>query len=260
MKGSESYSKSFKTQAAEKKSDNFSFVPGVTDLSKRREFFANLFEEVLHPPKERREAVIVGDQKKTVTEYREALLIYQDGNLMARVSAQQREEDEMDYDIFSAMLLAVQNFISTTFKEGGLKTLQALSSLYAAHNQITTINPVAKLTKLWTLDLDHNQIEDLSPVAQLPRLDTLGLAHNKISDVSKLPPGNGMYATYLQGNQIRDISPLVKLAEQDAAGEKRFAMFWKLYLADNPIDPESKAEQLEALKKAGVRLNMEYNR
>lgn len=141
----------------------------------------------------------------------------------------------------------------------GLASLPALSSLYASHNQVASIEPIAKLKKLWTLDLDHNQVSNLSPVAKLPRLDTLGLAHNKIEDVSKLPPGDGMYATYLQGNQIQDISPLVELAEKDAEGEKRFAMFWKLYLAGNPIHAETKEKQLEALRKAGVRLNMEYD-
>lgn len=142
----------------------------------------------------------------------------------------------------------------------GLETLKALNCLYAAHNRIESIAPVAGLKKLWTLDVSHNRIRDISPVASLPRLDSLGLAHNQIEDVSKLPPGRSMYSTYLHGNQIRDISPLVALAEHDAGGPKRFASFWRLYLADNPLDEKSKKMHLATLRELGVKLNMEYDR
>ena len=64
-----------------------------------------------------------------------------------------------------------------------------------------------------------------------------------------------MYSTYLSGNQIADISPLVELAQTDAEGDRRFAAFWRLYLSDNPLSDASKTEGLEALRKAGVRLN-----
>jgi internalin A len=145
-------------------------------------------------------------------------------------------------------------------KLDGLEPLQALTSLYAAHNQIAKIEPVAKLKKLWTLDLDHNKIRDVSPIAGLSGLSSLGLAHNEIADVSKIPEGSGMYSTYLHGNRITDICPLVAMAKRDAEGKKRFAPFWRLYLAGNPIHEETKEKHLAELKEAGVRLNMDYDR
>jgi Leucine-rich repeat (LRR) protein len=142
----------------------------------------------------------------------------------------------------------------------GLEPLQALTCLYASHNRIASIEPVAQLKKLWTLDLNHNQIRDISPVADLSRLDSLGLAHNDIDDVSPLPGGSGMYTTFLHGNRIADISPLVEMARRDAEGEKRFAPFWRLYLAGNPIPEETKSRHVAELKKAGVQVDLEYNR
>lgn len=139
----------------------------------------------------------------------------------------------------------------------GLENCVALNSLYAAGNSIVSIEPVAALQKLWSLDLSRNKIEDISPVAALKRLSQLGLAGNLISDVSSIPPGNGMYSTYLSGNKIADIGPLVKLAQTDAEGDRRFASFWRLYLDDNPLDEESKTQGMELLREAGVRLNPE---
>ena len=124
VKGSETYSKGFKMKAIDPRYVVFRFLPGITDIDKRREFHIDMFEQILNPVKERKQAVIVGgDEKKS--ELREALLIYQDGNLMWHMSPQQRLKEEMDLDIFSAMLTAVQNFIGGTFKEEkGFKTLQ----------------------------------------------------------------------------------------------------------------------------------------
>lgn len=142
----------------------------------------------------------------------------------------------------------------------GLETLSSLNCLYAAHNRIKDIAPVSGMKKLWTLDLNHNQIQNIAPVASLPRIDTLGLAHNRISDLSTLPPGNTVYTTYLHSNEITDLAPLVELAEQDASGPKRFVSFWKLYLAENPLNETSINQHLPRLRELGVRLNMEYKR
>lgn len=140
----------------------------------------------------------------------------------------------------------------------GLENLSALTSLYATGNQISDLTPVAKLQKLWGVHLAWNQITDPSPLAKLPRVDSIDLAHNRIKDVSSLAPLNRLYFTFLQGNQIRDLRPLVAMAEADIKGEKRFAPFWKLYLAGNPIDSEEQQRHLARLKELGVRLNMEY--
>lgn len=59
--------------------------------------------------------------------------------------------------------------------------------------------------------------------------------------------------TFLDGNQIAEIGPLVEAAKKDAAGDKRYAPYWNLYLGGNPLSDASKA-QLAELKAIGVRL------
>ena len=119
---------------------------------------------------------------------------------------------------------------------------------------------MASLEKLSSLYLNHNQISDIGPLENQAWLMSLGLAHNQIEDISSLPSGSGAYATYLQGNQISDLAPLVKLAQEDRDGSNRFAMFWRLYLAANPLDSPVAQEQLKQLRQLGVRLNLEYDR
>lgn len=138
----------------------------------------------------------------------------------------------------------------------GLAGLEALNVLHLGRNRIKDIRPLAELKDLWTLKLDNNQITDISVLADL-RVDSLDLSHNKIADVTPLKSQPRLTFTFLQGNQIRDIRPLMQMARQDAEGEQRFAPYWKLYLAENPLSDESR-EMLEELKTLGVRLNMEY--
>ena len=45
---------------------------------------------------------------------------------------------------------------------------------------------------------------------------------------------------------------VAELARADAAGPKRFASFWRLYLAGNPLNDESKTAHLASLKEKGV--------
>ena len=58
----------------------------------------------------------------------------------------------------------------------------------------------------------------------------------------------------LDKNKIASLVPLVKWAKADADGAKRFAPYLRLYVAGNPLDAESKAKALPALKAIGVRL------
>jgi hypothetical protein len=55
-------------------------------------------------------------------------------------------------------------------------------------------------------------------------------------------------------NKVMDLTPLVKAAEKDAAGPKRFAPYMRLYLGGNPLSDAAKKDQLAKLKKAGVRV------
>ena len=84
---------------------------------------------------------------------------------------------------------------------------------------------------LSSLDLRNNGLKDLEPLGSLTEL---------------------MYLA-IEKNQISDLSTLVKMAEKDAAGDQRFSPFWRIYLADNPLSDDAKA-QLEKIKELGGRI------
>jgi len=46
------------------------------------------------------------------------------------------------------------------------------------------------------------------------------------------------------------------MAKKDAAGEKRFAPYWRLYLKGNPLDDAAKKTQIPAMQKLNVRVNL----
>ncbi len=143
-------------------------------------------------------------------------------------------------------------------KLDGLGQLKSLNVLYLSRNKISDIRPLKELGKLWTLHLDHNQLEDISPLSEL-QVESLNLSHNRIHDVTPLMAQRRLTFTFLHGNQIEDIGPLVEMARADAENEKRFALFWKLYLANNPLN-EGSRQKLDELREMGVRLNMEYDK
>ena len=58
----------------------------------------------------------------------------------------------------------------------------------------------------------------------------------------------------LERCKITDLSPLVASTQADAAGEKRFAPFLRLYLASNPLSESAKTQQIPALKAVGVKV------
>jgi hypothetical protein len=135
-----------------------------------------------------------------------------------------------------------------------LSKLTKLSALYIAGNKIADIAAVSELTRLSSLDLAKNEVSDISPVSKLAGLMTLKLSDNKIEDISPIPKRNQLKMLFLERNKITDLSPLVAAAKDDAAGEKRFAPFLRLFLEGNPLSDDAKSQQLDALKQAGVRL------
>ena len=138
-----------------------------------------------------------------------------------------------------------------------LKDLTAMSALYLSENQVESIKQVSGLKKLSSLYLDKNQVQDVSPLKDLKWLSSLDLKHNKIKDVSPLAGLTELRYTFLEGNQIADVTPLVTMAKKDVDGPRRFAPYWHLYLAGNPLNAKAKSEQLAALKKLGVRVKAE---
>jgi Leucine-rich repeat (LRR) protein len=138
-----------------------------------------------------------------------------------------------------------------------VKDLKKLTSLYLAKNKIKSIAVLAEIPKLSSLYLDDNQVTDLSPLKNAKWVRLLGLRRNGIEDVSSLANMTELSFTFLQGNKLTDLSPLIEMAKKDAEGDKRFAPYWKLYLAENPLSDDAKTKQVEALKALGVRVNLD---
>ncbi|MEZ6063904.1 MAG: leucine-rich repeat protein [Planctomycetaceae bacterium] len=138
--------------------------------------------------------------------------------------------------------------------------LKALASLYADGNQIESLDPLKDLPKLHSLYAAGNRISDVQPVATLVHLDSLDLSGNQIEDVSALKSLHELRFTFLMKNRIRDISPLAEMARADNESERRFAPYWRLYLAENPLDADGTQQQFEILKAASVRVDLKYIR
>ena len=94
------------------------------------------------------------------------------------------------------------------------------------------LGPLAKVTRLMTLNLNDNQVSDLAPLAKQTELNLLMLERNKVSD----------------------LTPLVNAAKADAEGQRRFAPFLRLYMAGNPLSEAARTTQLKALASYGVRV------
>jgi Leucine-rich repeat (LRR) protein len=136
-----------------------------------------------------------------------------------------------------------------------LDKMTRMSSLYLADNQLSDLTPLAKLTKLSSLDLAKNKVTNLAPLAEIKRFMTLKLSDNAIEDISVLANCKQLSMLFLERNKLTDLAPLVTSAKADAEGEKRFAPYLRLYLADNPLSDAAKNEQLATLKGIGVRID-----
>jgi len=126
--------------------------------------------------------------------------------------------------------------------------------LYLTGNQIKEVGPLGSLSGLSSLYLGSNQISNVEPLGKLTRLTLLSLKQNEISDIKPLGQLKELNMLFLEKNKITDLAPLVASAKADAAGEKRFAPFLRLYLGDNPLSDAAKNDQIKALKEAGVRV------
>lgn len=136
-----------------------------------------------------------------------------------------------------------------------LGKLNKLSALYIAGNKISDPAPLAGLTKLSSLDLARNQIVDLRGLTNVGILSLLKLSDNQITDLGPLGKPLSVRLLLLERNKIVDLAPLVAAAKADAAGEKRFAPFLRLYLTGNPLADAAKTKQVEELKAAGVKID-----
>ena len=138
----------------------------------------------------------------------------------------------------------------------GLKDLKKLSALYLSKNRIKSLKPLEEMSKLSSLYLDGNRISNISSLKKLKWLSSLDLTDNFITNVMPLSGMTELRYTMLNNNRISDISALVIMAMKDSEGDRRFAPYWNLYLAGNPLSNSSKTAHLAELKNIGVRVSM----
>lgn len=137
----------------------------------------------------------------------------------------------------------------------GLQTLVNLRSLSLDRNAIADLAPLSSLTQLRSLSLASNRIRHLEPLARLPWISVLDLQENNILDLTPLKEYTELRYTFLQGNPIVHYEVLREMAERDAAGEKRFAPYWFLYV-DIAAPSQAAVTDVIALEKLGVRVNV----
>ena len=125
-----------------------------------------------------------------------------------------------------------------------LARLTKLTSLNLDRNSISDISPLARLTKLTSLVLDNNSISDISPLAGLTKLIGLFFYNNSVADISSLAGLTKLKWLALHINPVSDISPLAGLTK----------LTW-LRLHDNLISDISPLTGLTNLKNLGLHGN-----
>lgn len=138
-----------------------------------------------------------------------------------------------------------------------LAKMSNLRSLWLANNQVTSLAPLTALTKIWSLDVAGNGLTDIAPVGQLKWLTNLDLDRNKVESLEAIRALKELDLLLVRENQIKDLKTLVEMCQEDAAGEKRFAPYLRLYLKGNPLSDEAQGAQLDQLRQIGVRISME---
>ena len=89
--------------------------------------------------------------------------------------------------------------------------LTNLEELDFAGGDISDPAPLAKLGKLWHLQINECGLEDLSPLSGLDSLEELSASSNRISNLSSLKGLKKLRSVALNGNRIKDTSPLLGL-------------------------------------------------
>ena len=126
----------------------------------------------------------------------------------------------------------------------GLEKLTKLFSLDLSSNQLTSIEGLEKLTELSFLDLGNNQLTCIEELGKLSDLYSLNLGSNQLRSIEGLEHLSKLHSLNLSGNQLKSIEGLEALEELD-----------ELDSSDNQL---SHAKGLESLSKLS-RLNLSRN-
>ncbi len=141
-----------------------------------------------------------------------------------------------------------------------VEKMQNMRSLYLSNNRLEDVSTVGKLPRIWSLYLDGNQVKDIKPLSELKWLSSLDLTGNGIEDIKPLASLTELKYLFLEDNQVSDLSVLVEMAKKDSEGDQRFASFWNLFLAGNPLSDEAKGAQVEEIKRLGGKVSLKPSR
>ena len=125
-----------------------------------------------------------------------------------------------------------------------LQDLANLDTLGLQRNLVADLAPLGRLFALRLLDLEANAVSNLGPLRNLNRLRSLELADNSISDLAPLAALDRLVFLDLGRNAVTDLAPLLGAADVSHGG--------RVYLHDNPLDEESLAVHVPALREGGA--------
>ena len=138
----------------------------------------------------------------------------------------------------------------------GLEHCKKLMLLDLHDNQVADLGPLKDLDLLQSLTLSRNQVADLGPVGKLTRLSSLNAAGNRIVDLSPLKALNSLNRLDISNNRVTDLGPLVEMAQADIGGSERFARYWTVNVAGNPLGEKAKNEQAAKLGEWSARIQV----
>ena len=176
--------------------------------------------------------------------------------LAISLPAQQKEKVYLPHVILSAedsaqrIEAAIRERIRKPDGELTFANYERITHLSLAGMGLTDITPLAKLTKIKSLNLNYNEISDLSPLAGLVELEKLHLGSNQISDLSPLKNLKKLKFVPLYRNQISDLCPIANWHQAEylalycnpISGLRPLhglSNLRKVKLQGNPVSPEA---------------------
>ena len=82
----------------------------------------------------------------------------------------------------------------------------------------------------YTCYLDGNKLNSLDQIAGLTRVSSLDLRGNEVTDLAPLKGFTELKYLFINDNKVTDLAVLVEMAKADSEGQKRFSPFWKIYV------------------------------
>lgn len=109
----------------------------------------------------------------------------------------------------------------------GIEQFSNLRVVNLSQNNIRTIQPLAKLKRLFALDISANKLEDLNGIEQLPKLNKLNANNNQLASADSLQELKNLKRLYISNNQLQSlsfVSSLESLENLDAENNQRSSL------------------------------------